>query len=658
MAASSRLIACALIATLTLALGSPHAGAIINPELQPIDLFRRYLAIHTCEVGAQVEGAPATTRSLDLVATHRGEAPADGAILEGVGDLAGAITELPAGTRLVAFVGRERPRSRRDQVLVYDGTWMIGTRTTTPAGGERWVVERSADADGGAMMAGTFNGEVRAFSRLMSELADGRAWLPSRPHASFGEELLVDDRDAAITGIALADFDGNGLVDLLASSELGDELYLQTAPLELTPAGEALGLGWTASPGVALADADCDGDIDLLLGGILFEAHDRLEERFVATERLPDSLADGLVAAAFAEIDGDGYPDIVACRRGKGLIVLANPGATGGAFVDRTTAAGLDGIATEGEPFAVGDWSGDGRADLFVATGSGRLLVQDSEGRFEPVGKELGIDFGLALEDEGGITGGATFASIFETPRLDLIVPADASTHLFANRDGMPVEVTEHGNEISEAAITQRATLAEDLDSDGRTDLYTITRLKGREQRLHIYRGYGTFMNATKYASSLLAGPAHREGGCTSAAAGDIDGDGAADLVLGLGDGALVLLVSECVEARADPGERPTPEEEILAGIARLTVRFADARALIGATLTLRDAEGRLVGHRVVGAGSMPGSSSLAPIAFAVRHPGEHRLAVRWSDGLERELALELAAGTLTRLEAARPRQE
>jgi len=628
------------------------ARAVINAGLQPVDLFARYKSVLACEVVSADPAAFSFTMKVTRSYKGKHEAgqtiamKAEGEILESL--KAGAM-KLPAvGDPAVVFAGKDSRRGAKAVLLYYGMAFSIGRMSAE--GPWNWYKGDSDDVAGTdgrkiPTLAGTWCGSTPQLIRLLDEIAAKRAHFPRKAYVQFKPDMLLDKFDESpVRGVALYDIDGDGDLDVYACCDDGDRVYLQMEPLVFVNATDWTGLD-CASPSCSFADVNADGRADLLAGGelrlgVLHEGR----PAFKRTELLPYEATTDLLASAFVELNGDGYPDVVASKKKGGLQVFLNPGAKGGAFLDATKQMGLArpecGSGQTGF-FAPGDWNGDGRTDLFYSAGKGFLLVQNAENRFAPITHDSPLRFAVS-EDESP-TGAGCFADIMGTGRHDLIVPVRDGWRLIENRKQVPVDMTDYGNEISEGSDRHVSAAISDLNMDGHVDFYTTSAAPSGPNRYIINRGFGSFMLASvhKHYEHVFKGPALERGGW-GVATGDVNDDGYPDLLFGNLHGELYLVLNDTA-AQRKPKDHPTDDEQKLLGTRIVSIRVTGATGVLGTRLTVEGPDGRIVARRDIGGNVVCGCRSPDTLDIAIRESGPCTLKVRYADGHERTQKLDVS---------------
>ncbi|MBC8002041.1 MAG: VCBS repeat-containing protein [Opitutaceae bacterium] len=610
--------------------------AIVNPSLQPNGIHDRYQVVALLRVDALDEANH--TASLSVTQVIKGDYKA-----EKISITLGESSFTP-GESVVAFIGG-KGRGAAAKVLIYPGAgrWKTAEilENSDPANPQwKWTADLPRTE-----MGGTFNGRVDRLAEMMTDVGEGRYYFPAGPVARFRSDQKVDQLPKPVRGVAMFDVNGDGKPDLYACSEGGNRLYLQTGTLEFKDSTESLGLGGVVSESVGFADANADGRADLLADGTIFLQ--QANGTFLKSENLPEVKQKGLVkSSAFAELNGDGYPDVVVAKQDGGLTAYLNPGKSGGNFTDASSKMGLDreeSGAKQSGFFSVGDWNGDDRADLFFSVGKGILLLQDDNGHFSPCPSKLRIDFTTYGETKG-LTGSGCFAPLWNNGSSDLIVSTDGNMKFISNVAGEPLDFGAFGNEIEEGSDAQLATLAEDLDADGNVDIYCASR-EDNMHMLYINRGYGSFTVPTKYRKgddAVFMGEANRRA-TWGIAAGDLNGDGANDLLLGGSDGTLNLLVND-VLAKRTTKENANYHEQKLSGTKIVTVSVSGKIGVLGAQVILTDEKNRIIGKRVIGANIATGCSGPDTVNLAVRElAGAHKLKVVFSDGKVQEWPVDFS---------------
>lgn len=173
---------------------------------------------------------------------------------------------------------------------------------------------------------------------------------------AYGE----DGMEQSGMGVAMADVDENGLVDLVCTNFQKEptNLYMQSAPLTFFDRSDQRGIGTSSrarlSFGINFFDADNDGDEDLFMANghihdnvetfsqdvtfaqpnTLFEAVGQGKFKDVTTQAGP-ALADAQVSrgSAIADFNGDGRQDFVVANNRGTLQVGLNQSATNHHFI-------------------------------------------------------------------------------------------------------------------------------------------------------------------------------------------------------------------------------------------------------------------------------------------------------------------------------------
>jgi hypothetical protein len=266
-------------------------------------------------------------------------------------------------------------------------------------------------------------------------------------------------------GIAIADLDADGLSDIVATSYFTNQvlvLWNQGGRVFSSPSFAGTMMGPRS---VAVADLDGDGLPDLAtvngvsdnvsviknLGGRVFGAQTAY------------AVGDDPYSVVATDVDGDGHLDLAAVKTGTPrVVVLKN---LGNAVFSAPT-----GYSAGSSPYgiAAGDVTGDGAPDLAVAnggSGTASLLMNAGNGTFGAP-----ADYATANQPRA-----AVIADMTGDGALDVVVANGFSDNLsFLRNTGAGAFAPAVNTAVGD---TPRAIVAADLDGDGDVDIASVNSL-------------------------------------------------------------------------------------------------------------------------------------------------------------------------------------
>jgi len=366
-------------------------------------------------------------------------------------------------------------------------------------------------------------------------IANGAA-IPSlqKTSPSFSNRLFRNNRDGTFTdvtstagvagegysmGVAAADYDNDGWVDLFVTGVRSNTLYRNRGDGTFENVTARAGLGgngkWTVAAG--WFDYDNDGLLDLFV--VRYVEWDPAEE-------------------IYCGLNKPGYRSYCHPSHYRPLPNALYHNQGDGTFRDVSAQSGIAGHPGKGMGVVFGDYDGDGLLDVFVAndTVPNFLFHNEGGGKFREVALEAGVAYnqdGQALSSMG-----ADFRDYDNDGREDLFITAltNETFPLFRNLgSGRFVDMSSlSGVATASLPLSGWSSGMFDFNNDGFKDLFvagghvmdnaelTSSRSSRQPNIVFLNKGDGTF------ASQFLPGAAFHRG----AAFADFNRDGRIDVVV------------------------------------------------------------------------------------------------------------------------------
>ena len=414
-------------------------------------------------------------------------------------------------------------------------------------------------------------------------------WEPQFYGTSEGMRRLLHNDSLHFGKLAQGDLDGDGDLDLLVGTEDGHIAYFENTGRPGAPQmelrAEALHAVYAVQRGAnralvrrvlrvdghaapALVDIDRDGDLDLFVGTAKGKLH---FFRNIGTATLPtfEQITDQFVSMEFGtvlvpffiDVDSDRAEDLFIGNLAGDVYFMPNQGARmAAAFCVEFPARNalpeeeppcrpapmrITSVApeTNAAPVLV-DYDGDGDMDLFVGKGNGTIAYYENRGNpYLPDWTLVQSRF-LAIDD-GGYAAPA-FMDVNADGRPDLLVGSSTNAiPVYTGKDtGRPLDVWKLnrnflGMERLGGGQFRLAVTAGDLDGDGDVDLILGNRAGG----LAWIENVGDKAHPAWHARATnILVESNRTN--TAPVLGDLDGDGDLDLLVGGRDGRLWHLLN------------------------------------------------------------------------------------------------------------------
>ncbi len=221
---------------------------------------------------------------------------------------------------------------------------------------------------------------------------------PLKDVAGFSDLIELPRPEGPLQGAIAADIDGDGYPDVLMVGRQGLMLLRNTGKGGFEDVTDKWGL--SKDPGclsAAFADYNRSGKLSLLTssGRLYTNLGDKFRDDSALLPKTPARADNPGEAFAWADINGDGSPDILCSVGVQGLSAFVNKGGAGGVwFEDGSEKVGLgpEGLGNEASNFLTAfDIDGDGRPD-FVLNLREPLVALNKNGTFKAA-NDTGLSF-------------------------------------------------------------------------------------------------------------------------------------------------------------------------------------------------------------------------------------------------------------------------
>jgi hypothetical protein len=289
--------------------------------------------------------------------------------------------------------------------------------------------------------------------------------------ASLGLPLTVVERD----GPAWADYNNDGMLDLLVACGAGYAVLFRRDEAEFVEVGESAGFHVTLNAGrsAAWCDYNADNLLDAFCSnlGMNYLMRNSGDGTFAEVSGLSGMTSDSGMSASWGDYDNDGCSDLVIGRNNKTAMLFHNEGD--GTFTDVSAASGIA-TATDNAAAIWADYDNDGWLDCYLttnvsATGSGRpdaLFHNNQDGTFTDVSAAAG------MSGDSDISVPAAWADYDNDGWLDLLVGnLERDPFLYHNNGNGTFTDVAYGSGL-EGVYQRNAAVWADIDLDGRLDLF------------------------------------------------------------------------------------------------------------------------------------------------------------------------------------------
>ncbi len=356
------------------------------------------------------------------------------------------------------------------------------------------------------------------------------------------------------SGVVLCDVDGDGKPDMVASNPYTNQISI----LLNNGSGSSVSFGTKTSYNVgasgtspmcspAFADLDGDGKPDIAVGDngsgtvSIFKNGSSSGSLSLGTRQTVSTLGTPY-AIAFADFDGDGKPDMIVAHNGStSASVFPNTSTSGTISFGTRIDVAIGGAAYHG--IGVADYDGDGKLDFAILNRGGSAVSIVLNTSTSSISFATKVNFTLAASNGYWLS----TADIDGDGKNDLAICYETGTvaSVFRNTTTTAGTVTMGTRQDLTCLSNSRNVCFGDINGDGKVDML-IPAFSGTAAMYLNTSSSGTISFAT--ASTVNIG-AYPEGGTM----GDVNADGKPDIVQpNFGGFAIYVTRNDAVTANAD----------------------------------------------------------------------------------------------------------
>jgi hypothetical protein len=353
----------------------------------------------------------------------------------------------------------------------------------------------------------------------------------------FAAPIYYDGAAGASTQrVATGDLHGNGHASVIGVDNIGQKIYVfaNDGSGALLPP-----VAYAAAPkpfDAIVADMNRDGKNDVVVatvmmgagGPVLFPGNG--DGTLGAIHPGPSGLPS--TRLTLGDFDGDGKPEVAMCGSGTSQVSVVGPDGAGG--LKTLSSFSMNGGNASFVRIGTMDFNGDKKLDLWV---------DDEHGGLTPFLGNGSFGFSGAMNTNSGTRADAISFDVDSDGKDDYVLvtanPASTtsttSVVVLHNNGGLMFAMD---NNYSVALPNTGHIVSGDFDGDGHIDAAMLENTTTTKSNIDILSNDGAKL---VYSEQLLVD----KNGPSSIAVADIDGDGKPDLVVGLTNGGVAVLLNQ-----------------------------------------------------------------------------------------------------------------